>query len=177
MLRINFKSFKLNHLRETTPFFKGFTLVEVVMVIVIIGVLAAIIVPRFAKHREQAAIATTYANWKLLRSAIEQYYFEEGVYPDTHVSGGLNQLHDRTSPSKKVYLKKIPYNTICNPPSNGVTSSPGVQVKCGWLYAKISFNKLVLYPKNTTGNVDSLVVELFSGLDEDIISLFNIVEY
>ena len=52
---------------------KGFTLVEIVLVIVLIGILAAIIVPKFAGQTDKAKIAATKANIESLRSAIRLY--------------------------------------------------------------------------------------------------------
>lgn len=60
---------------------KGFTLVELVVVIAILGVLAAIAVPRFINALDEAKNATDEANIKALQAAVNLYYLENSAYP------------------------------------------------------------------------------------------------
>ena len=58
---------------------KGFTLVEIMIVVVIIGLLAAMAIPAFNKVREQSREKAITNNLRQIPSAGQQYILEEGV--------------------------------------------------------------------------------------------------
>ncbi len=61
---------------------KGFTLVELSVVIVIIGVLAAFAVPRFRNAVERSKAGEAYNYLSAVRSAQERYHSRQGTYAD-----------------------------------------------------------------------------------------------
>src|SRR5262245_18304452 len=64
----------MNRIRRT----KGFTLVEIMIVVLIIGILMAIAVPNFIKARSNSRLQTVIANLKQVDSAKEQWAMETG---------------------------------------------------------------------------------------------------
>ena len=61
---------------------KGFTLVELLIVVIILAVLAAIVVPQFGSSTEDAKISTLKANLASMRNALELYYHQhDSTYP------------------------------------------------------------------------------------------------
>ncbi|MBI4707705.1 MAG: type II secretion system protein [Candidatus Omnitrophica bacterium] len=61
---------------------KGFTLIELMIVIAIIGILSVIAIPKFVDLVDKAKEASTMGNFGALRSAIAIYYGDnEGIYP------------------------------------------------------------------------------------------------
>jgi len=59
---------------------KGFTLIELLIVVVIIGILAAIAIPKFSATREKAYFAAMKSDLKNLASQQEIYYSDEYAY-------------------------------------------------------------------------------------------------
>ncbi len=59
----------------------GFTLVEIMAVIIIIGLLASIAAVNIFGQTDKARVTTTKANLKVLRAAVAQFNFDTGRYP------------------------------------------------------------------------------------------------
>jgi prepilin-type N-terminal cleavage/methylation domain-containing protein len=67
---------ELHMLRNT----KGFTLIELLIVVVIIGILAAIAIPKFANTKEKAYLASMKSDLRNLATAEEAYFSDYQVY-------------------------------------------------------------------------------------------------
>ena len=59
---------------------KGFTLIELLIVVVIIGILAAIAIPKFANTKEKAYLATMKSDLRNLATAQEGYFADAKAY-------------------------------------------------------------------------------------------------
>lgn len=59
---------------------KGFTLIELLIVVVIIGILAAIAIPKFSNTKEKAYVASMKSDLRNLVTAEESYFADNNVY-------------------------------------------------------------------------------------------------
>ncbi len=81
---------------------KGFTLIELMIVIVILGLLAALVAPKFLKRGEEAKVTVTQTQMKSIEQALKLYKADNSFYPTT--SQGLKAL------VKKPETEPIPKN-------------------------------------------------------------------
>ncbi|MGD2138355.1 MAG: type II secretion system major pseudopilin GspG [Gammaproteobacteria bacterium] len=73
----------------------GFTLIEVMVVVVILGILAAILVPKVMDRPEQARITKARQDIRALEAALNLYKLDNYVYPTT--DQGLESLVEKPS--------------------------------------------------------------------------------
>lgn len=90
---------------------KGFTLIELMLVVIIIGALVAMVMPRLAGRSEQAKVGAAKADINVnIATALKLYELDNGVYP-TSGEGGLNALLTKPSGATNwngPYLEKKP---------------------------------------------------------------------
>ena len=78
---------------------KGFTLIELLIVVVIIGILAAIAIPKFANTKEKAYLASMKSDLRNVVTAEEAYFADYQVYTPVSASnlGGVGTADAATS--------------------------------------------------------------------------------
>lgn len=127
---------------------KGFTLVEILIVVVILGILAAIVVPQFASATQSSQTSSLESSLRVIRAQLEFYNTQHGSrYPtlaQLDVAGEeWNVLTERTDIDGNVgdppvdgvhiygpYIKQMPTNPFED--SRTVSDAPAAGV--GWVY-------------------------------------------
>lgn len=111
---------------KTKGTMSGFTLLEIMVVVAIIGLLAAVIVPNVIGQGEGAKVDLTKANMGKIVQQLDLYKFNNGSYPTSEE--GLNALVERPASARKWpdggYLSRVPEDAWNN---DYVYISPGVE--------------------------------------------------
>jgi general secretion pathway protein G len=93
---------------------RAFTLVELMIVVAVLGILAAIVIPEFQGHLQQAKEASAKSSLKLLREAIERYEIDNGVppgYPDNNTTNApAPRTFNEQLTREGEYLNRFPKN-------------------------------------------------------------------
>ena len=99
---------------------RGFTLIEIMVVVVILGILAAIIIPKISDRPEQARRTKAAMDIKSIETALALFQMDNGFYPSTEQ--GLQALVEQPTTGRIPgnykeggYLKKVPLDPWKNP--------------------------------------------------------------
>ena len=96
---------------------KAFTLIELMLVVIIIGVLAAMVMPRLVGRSEQARVAAAKADINAnIALALDMFEMDIGRFPTTEEGLGALRTNPASLPEwKGPYLKKDPKDPWGNP--------------------------------------------------------------
>jgi general secretion pathway protein G len=128
---------------------RGFTLIEILIVVIILGILAAIVIPQFASATTNTKTAGVQTTAQTLRGAVQLYYYQHNdklppadqfwtlMTTQTDAYGNAYQAGTSTSGPFGPYMQSIAPNAL-----NGSTAivdaaiSPGATVgsSCGYEY-------------------------------------------
>jgi len=108
---------------------KGFTLIELVLVIAVIAILAAVVAPRFMKQMPKAQDSATKANLQNMRTALDVYVAEGKPWPRT--VGELNTALRTT-------MRSIPYESVNRNKTKNNDFRYGYNGAGGWYYRRVA---------------------------------------
>ena len=91
----------------------GFTLIELMVVMVIIAMLVAIAAPRYFNHIDRAKEAALKQSLNVMRDAIDKFHGDRGHYP-----ASLDELVERH------YLRNVPVDPLTDNATTWVTTPP-----------------------------------------------------
>ncbi|MCC5791019.1 MAG: GspG family T2SS major pseudopilin variant LspG [Legionellaceae bacterium] len=92
---------------------KGFSLIEIMVVVVILGILASIVVPKIISRPDEARVVKAKQDVLSIQNALDLYRLDNGFYPST--DQGLAALVEKPTSSPEprnwqVYMKSIPHD-------------------------------------------------------------------
>ena len=114
----------------------GFTLIELVIIIVVLGILAAVAIPKYSDITGEAKEASARAALGALRSGISIYYGNEAVTTGTATWPELDSL-ETAGVVMEHRIPQNPYQSDSNAPDSivtGVTKGTTVGTRGGWAY-------------------------------------------
>ncbi|MBH6623864.1 pilin [Neisseria meningitidis] len=118
---------------------KGFTLIELMIVIAIVGILAAVALPAYQDYTARAQVSEAILLAEGQKSAVTEYYLNHGEWPSNNTSAGVATSTD----IKGKYVKEV---KVANGVITATMLSTGVN-------KEIQGKKLSLWAKRQDGSV------------------------
>ncbi|HEZ9193097.1 TPA: pilin, partial [Neisseria gonorrhoeae] len=118
---------------------KGFTLIELMIVIAIVGILAAVALPAYQDYTARAQVSEAILLAEGQKSAVTEYYLNNGEWPKDNTSAGVASASD----IKGKYVKSV---TV----TNGVVTA---QMKPSGVNNEIKDKRLSLWGRRENGSV------------------------
>ncbi|HFC6487053.1 TPA: pilin, partial [Neisseria meningitidis] len=118
---------------------KGFTLIELMIVIAIVGILAAVALPAYQDYTARAQVSEAILLAEGQKSAVTEYYLNHGEWPANNSSAGVASASD----IKGKYVEKVEV-------AKGVVTA---EMKSTGVNKEIKGKKLSLWAKRQNGSV------------------------
>ncbi|EMU4721459.1 pilin, partial [Neisseria gonorrhoeae] len=119
---------------------KGFTLIELMIVIAIVGILAAVALPAYQDYTARAQVSEAILLAEGQKSAVTEYYLNNGEWPENNASAGVASS---ATDIKGKYVKEVKVE-------NGVVTA---QMASSNVNKEIQGKKLSLWAKREDGSV------------------------
>ncbi|HEZ7122173.1 TPA: pilin [Neisseria meningitidis] len=119
---------------------KGFTLIELMIVIAIVGILAAVALPAYQDYTARAQVSEAILLAEGQKSAVTEYYLNHGEWPKNNTSAGVASS---ATDIKGKYVKSVEVK-------NGVVTA---EMKSSGVNKEIQGKKLSLWAKRQDGSV------------------------
>ncbi|HFA1661199.1 TPA: pilin, partial [Neisseria gonorrhoeae] len=119
---------------------KGFTLIELMIVIAIVGILAAVALPAYQDYTARAQVSEAILLAEGQKSAVTEYYLNNGEWPKDNASAGVAST---PTDIKGKYVQKVEVN-------NGVVTA---QMNPSGVNNEIKGKRLSLWAKRENGSV------------------------
>ena len=135
----------------------GFTLIEVLIVVIIMAVLAATIIPQFSSSTDDAKESTLKFNLRTMRAQIEMYRIHHGSYPlvaqiEAQLTGITDPAGNPAAQGFGPYMDELPLNPYDMSTTVTAVSAPGTPpagpngTPGGWQYDELIG---MIYPNHT----------------------------
>nr|WP_101084743.1 pilin [Neisseria meningitidis] len=118
---------------------KGFTLIELMIVIAIVGILAAVALPAYQDYTARAQVSEAILLAEGQKSAVTEYYLNHGKWPGDNSDAGVASASD----IKGKYVQSVEV-------ANGVITA---EMKSSGVNKEIQGKKLSLWAKRQAGSV------------------------
>ncbi|EQB1697774.1 pilin, partial [Neisseria gonorrhoeae] len=119
---------------------KGFTLIELMIVIAIVGILAAVALPAYQDYTARAQVSEAILLAEGQKSAVTEYYLNHGIWPKDNTSAGV------ASPPSDIKGKYVESVTV----TNGVVTA---KMKPSGVNKEIKGKRLSLWGRRENGSV------------------------
>ncbi|HFA4686438.1 TPA: pilin [Neisseria gonorrhoeae] len=119
---------------------KGFTLIELMIVIAIVGILAAVALPAYQDYTARAQVSEAILLAEGQKSAVTEYYLNHGIWPKDNSAAGV------ASPASNIKGKYVQKVEVNNGVVTATMASTGVN-------KEIQDKKLSLWAKREDGSV------------------------